>query len=618
MHSEIGSASQHQNSAVSSPPKAFSISGVSGGYTDCVVEEVDDDDEEEEEEEEEEEWDYIEDEAQSINSADRPRVRARDLSIPPPASRPAPPLVRRHNMPHPLSFPRTIDRINHGPKPRAAKMPRQRESRSRCSPAHQIRDGIKQTPFVSEDSNEDAKLHSRAGQSSDINLSSDKTVKADLQSHLDNDELSKLDLEELKQYIGMLQDKAQQFEEIQQARFPQRYQILYRIGDVHSSPIYLDHPEWVPGSPHIRSGTRLQNFDLYLERNKDISFIVYRDFDSYDQTQAEDSSSPHHQSESICAVADDLDKALKFILKFEPEYSSLLHHYRSTQEIRAPYLFIYHSRQHWENILNRFSPSTKEQLNRLTNYVFGQYGHEYSTADSLFSQRKISADFVKYLFKPGEILVACEDNEHLGYVAESWPEFTSYLPRNMKTNALERRDRGSDDYQDSLKYPGFDDYRSSVDLSSSSEVLVEPLPGPNIGNTGPDHCAIKAWRWGFDGQFKRQQEELILQLPQPKPGCSNKGPFKSGEGHRANGKRKEPFDRNTMKMEELNVYPMRYASELIVKKLRRRGQMFWKCRERCLISYREHENGPAENPVSSPLIVNKVDCEVSSTQVDAD
>jgi hypothetical protein len=56
--------------------------------------------------------------------------------------------------------------------------------------------------------------------------------------------------------------------------------------------------------------------------------------------------------------------------------------------------------------------------------------------------------------------------------------------------------------------------------------------------------------------------------------------------------------KTVFEMHELNIYPMRYASDEIRETLKHRGEMFWRCRKRCLISYRENENDAADQPVS--------------------
>lgn len=45
--------------------------------------------------------------------------------------------------------------------------------------------------------------------------------------------------------------------------------------------LFFDHPDWVQGQrteTHIKSNLSLNKFELYLEKSKDISFIVYQNF----------------------------------------------------------------------------------------------------------------------------------------------------------------------------------------------------------------------------------------------------------------------------------------------------------------------------------------------------
>ena len=127
----------------------------------------------------------------------------------------------------------------------------------------------------------------RTGKSNGID---DDTMKTNLQDVLDGADPSQLDLQKLREYIELLQKE----------KAPSRCQIIYRIKSMHeirdhdrrglktvktvaNYVPFFDHPEWVKGqgtARRIRSNLPLNNFDLYLEKNKDVAFIVYRNFDT--------------------------------------------------------------------------------------------------------------------------------------------------------------------------------------------------------------------------------------------------------------------------------------------------------------------------------------------------
>lgn len=459
----------------------------------------------------------------------------------------------------------------------------------------------KEQVIVENSKSEDDKMAHHVVGSPEAKLPSSQPITADLKSYLEDHDSSNINLDELKSYIEMLQDKAQQFEEIQQANLPTRYQIVYRIFNDHGPHWdYLDHPEWVAsGSPVIESRIPLENLELYLERNKDISFVVFRYFHHTQERKDEfghpfeNSRAPRHHWESICPVTKELGKTVESLLKQSREYSPMLEYYRMSQQIGAPYLFIYHNRERWDSILDRFPQSAKDQLDRLTDYVFEQFGRQYSLADKLFSQGEISIDLMEYLFKPGEILVSCVQNEHLGYIAESWPQSVSNQSEHKPLVSVTSRrsfavNVGAPSINSSTDTDQTSDSLSDTDI----EIIRKPLERKN--DTVRNTWTVKAWRWGFDGQFKRQQEDLTIQFPLPKPTGREQDSHTLGR----NRKRSRKTKCQTIKIEELNIYPIRFASQSIVKKLRHRGQMFWKCRGPCLVSYRDNENDYAENPVS--------------------
>jgi hypothetical protein len=413
------------------------------------------------------------------------------------------------------------------------------------------------------------------------------TINDALRTALDGDDPSKINFEELKRYITALEENVQQSRVSKQANAPARHQVLYRI---HGS-IYLDHPQWSRSGTHIVAQQNIHNLELFLERNKDICFIVFRDFnpeparigktkpkESHVRTTEQDS--PRSHEESIYPVARELSWALGKILSSRKECSSFLDLYRSTHELQSPYLFLYHGRSKWSKIMRKFSPATRQRLKLLAEYVFNHYHEEYSTADELLQQGKISPALVKYLFKPGEILVACKGGNHLGYLADSWPVFRQVIPGKSKVIVQDIPESDgsfmpimSDDSDEE-----FGVHEESAVLGEADTIPSEPGFTIVRKDSTDQQCEIKGWRWGFDGTFKRQYETLSFSMPTSNPD--------------------QPLSDNWVPIETLGVYPLRFASHDTIQKLEHRGKMFWQCRAHCMISYREHQSDSAEPPVS--------------------
>lgn len=399
-----------------------------------------------------------------------------------------------------------------------------------------------------------------------------------------------LSLEELKIYIRTLQDKARQLESFEDSKKFQQYRILYRIRSLETTVIYLDHPEWIEAGRTIKSRKVLQNFDLYLERNKGISFIVFHDFDDRQNADNCDNlDEPNHLGESLYIVADELDNAVKRLFSHLSGYSTLLTRCKANKELEAPYLFLYHNRENWEELMLIFSQSERQQLTYMTNYIFKSFGREYSKADALFNQGEVSRHFMNFLFQPGDLLVHSTDSkDHQGCIAISWPRSSSVREDFEKDseygkNAEEKITSRYDDEYYNLERNHLQDNAKHYSTKFSPNFDKKPtqnlVPGSKQANRSferPYSCSIKTWSWAFRGNFVQNPETFKLQLP----------PAKSS-GHRD----------GIFKITDLEIYPIKYASALVLETLKRRGQMFWKCRKRRLVSYQEND-GKIDQAVS--------------------
>lgn len=411
-------------------------------------------------------------------------------------------------------------------------------------------------------------------------------------------------LQKWQDYVGLLRLHSHPAEVGTRPQTPSRHQILYRIQKegndaAMSSPDwlkssyllpYFDHPEWTRGEGNARrlhGKMPLTNYDLYLERNKDVVFLVYRNFDQdVAQAGADGTGSqpatqvPQHTSESIRPVSPDLIEAVKVFLRSRPEYADMLHEYLASKEVRAPYLFIYHSRHSLQGVYESLlRPGQADQLSLLCNYVLEQYAHEYAAADNLLSQHKISPDYVHYLFKPGDVLVSRDDGHYTGFIATSWPQLS----------------RSKEETPEALHRMPLDEAKETY-RSTMSKILPVSHSQSDATKAGTDRskiqvCNINAWHWAFDGNFQREHTRLRLEIPVVQDEVMS-----NGEG--GQGKKRKPGLTGT-NLSDLNVIPIRYASSDVVEKCRRRGKTFWKCRHRRLVTYHDSETDSVQNLVSS-------------------
>ena len=438
----------------------------------------------------------------------------------------------------------------------------------------------------------------RTGKSNGID---DDIVKTNLQDVLDGADPSQLDLQKLQEYIELLQVKAREYETAQKEKAPSRYQIIYRIkrkdtiNDRKSSKTvekylpFFDHPEWVKGqgtARRIQSNLPLNNFDLYLEKNKDVAFIVYRNFDidstsivakprTDPPTNDAGTHLPQYSSETIRPVNEDLIEAIRLLLGSRHEYTEILREFSKSYELAAPYLFIYHSRKSLEDFQNSLPLPAKAQLSLLLEYVTEEYADEYSAADYSLSQGKISPVHVRYLFKPGDLLVSRVDGQYyMGYVSTSWPKI-------HLTKKVSRMQANSSGNGTGLSLYGSQD----ADERMSTDTVTIHV------------CRVNAWHWAFDGNFQRIHNDLELELPAIEDD-ENATDVKGKSIVATQGKEHKPRlgKRN---ISDLNVFPMQYASAELVEKCRRRGKTFWKCRTRNYVSYQDSGMESIQNLVSA-------------------
>ena len=410
-----------------------------------------------------------------------------------------------------------------------------------------------------------------------------QTIRTDIRRLLDQTDPSEIDLRKLQEYIGLLQ------ESIQSRPALSRYQIIYRIqrSEVvkdhkgktsyeNRSVLFFDHPEWVRGQgtdSHIKSSLPLTNFELYLEKNKDISFIVYQTFleSGIDNNESDRSAhSPQPAYETVRLVNKDLIGTIENLLGSQPQYEELAREFSQSLELPAPYLFVFHSRKNLEKFQDSLPVYARAQLTLLLNYVMEQYADEYNTADSLLSQNKISPQFLRYLFKPGDLLISRIDGQYQGYVSKSWPVKTRTTIRTRATTAYVGR-----------VMPLYGSQEADMRMAND-KITVHS-------------CDVNVWHWEFDGSFQRKSSMLHLEIAED-----------GGNETDSKGKRKVTAQGDMpgtgmgeKNISDLNLFPIQYASAEIVDICRRRGRTFWKCRTRSYVSYQTTERDSIQNLVSS-------------------
>ncbi|KAI9687859.1 MAG: hypothetical protein M1822_001940 [Bathelium mastoideum] len=411
----------------------------------------------------------------------------------------------------------------------------------------------------------------------------------DLLTVLNND-VSNMSTEELQSCLRDLQARAKRLKtgHEQEKKPPCRYQILYRIlheqtsvskngrdkvGKILSPP-FFDPPEQIYGqgnSRTLRCKAPVQNFELFLEQNKDISFIVYRTYisDHEDQSSAGKLLNGHKQEadipipveESIRPVSHDLLHALESILESREEYADMLQKLRGSLELHAPYLFMYHNRRDLDAFRDGLQQQAKEQFTLFSNFVVQQHGSTYASADSMISQGNISTAYVDYLFKPGDVLISRHNNGYRGWVASSWARRV-HVERVSRTVA-EAQKKGAP-----MSLYGS---RAASKRMANDTVVVH-------------NFSIQAWFWDFDGNFQRKDELLKFSI-QAEEKQAKLSKSSESRGYVKSPEEADQANDEGVPIDGLTVFPISFASPGVITQLRQRGKVFWQCRVRRYVSY---------------------------------
>ncbi|KAK1983518.1 ATPase [Colletotrichum cereale] len=328
--------------------------------------------------------------------------------------------------------------------------------------------------------------------------------------------------------ISMLKEAARLKNSALQKQGPPKCEIIHRIlcHATDSEELYLDDP-WVvesgPFDAHLRGSRAIPHLELHLERNKEITFIVYRNFEccrapppttfTYHGRVANSlSSDPSSflKSEYMNIISEELSEGLQ-----EIAYNALddIPHPRfdrpQDDEISYPYLWWFHRRQKIDSVIETLGPTFQKHIGVFRQYLHGRLEQEWDTVNALLREGRITAEYIRYLFVPNSILLSKDEGLRL----EQW--------------------RGV----------------SAIDWLKVNNSTAQAF-----------YATVKASLWEFHGSFQRVQLTLpIAELPTADPD----GAFS---------------------IEDLPVYPMDYASNGTVEGLRKRGRMFWKCRHRNYVS----------------------------------
>lgn len=338
---------------------------------------------------------------------------------------------------------------------------------------------------------------------------------------------------------------------------------FYKIHD----DVYLEPPQWKKGPKGyiLRADIPLGDQELYLDQHPEIAFVFYKEYNSQTEPELTELVSkdgvfrtPQPSKESLVLISEDVIIALEKLNENIPGLSSLFPDFDPTKKIVAPYMFIFCSLPLLERVECHLSSLESHLLNQLIDCILERQREEYDAAKRCNSQGTVSKQLMKYLVRPGDVLVSTEGSTVEAYIATTWARespVVSTVPSQITT----RWASGLKHLASKMMY---EDCDTDIDKTLvHAHQPDNPEPSQNLKH----HTytwTVNAWVWDFDGVFSKKDVDISIHL------------------NAAN-------ENEEVKVNSLDYFPLRFDSGDLRSKLERRGRTFWQCRYRKFISYQE-------------------------------
>jgi hypothetical protein len=190
------------------------------------------------------------------------------------------------------------------------------------------------------------------------------------------------------------------------------YEVIYRISCFASGApltgLYLEGPWLVNSGPHgahLRASTEIGHFELYLERHKELQFVVYKDYSCCGSKPAKEeepngdsgNTETYSTSESVCIITEEFSEALNQLSQSTrgklncPDFEVV-------EQFYSPYLWWYQAREVIEETLLMMNPQHQTHIQSLGEYIQEALGNTYAQVDALLKEGRIMAENLSYLY----------------------------------------------------------------------------------------------------------------------------------------------------------------------------------------------------------------------------
>jgi hypothetical protein len=320
--------------------------------------------------------------------------------------------------------------------------------------------------------------------------------------------------------------------------------VFYQVG----STLYLDEPRWEPAEGSgvvLLANNPIRKIEYYLDQHPEIAFAIYKE---YKQTPPSDRSkietkdgvyrSPTPAHEFLSIIAPDMLDAVEELVQQIPKFGDYFPYFDPEGQILAPYLFMYYSAPFIPEVLPNLDVPSQKLIRQLQAAIEKSYGYEYDSAKMQAEKGRVARKHIKYLIRPGDVLVRNESGGNIpqACIATGWIE--------RPETVLEESQYEESDYIQKKRIPRYGPLANSASSRKLTTYVWE----------------VPMWYWLFDGTFAKQESrvDIIMSLG---------------------------YEEESIRIQELNVYPLQYASDEVRSLLEKRGRTFWSLRNRRFVSY---------------------------------
>lgn len=317
------------------------------------------------------------------------------------------------------------------------------------------------------------------------------------------------------------------------------FEVLHHISSKTETETYLERPYWAKVGKRIqlKANSLVLYPDAYIQY-KSFEFVIERHYSGDKETapkltealQQDQIPDPIPSWEYLRPVSKAMKEAINLLRKGEdPRKTPLI---LKDEVMVAPYYWWFYYRDQ-PDIFDKLSPRQTKLVRNLTDWIDANYSELYDRTDSQFERGMVSVVSIGFLFRPGDVLVRKDQDNVEAYLASSSLDVIN--KENLRSEALDDHPNG---------FNGNDGLYAATPPTKKAHKEWE----------------MDAWSYGYNGSFFKETKKLSIKLSDNTENIEHP-------------------------IQNLSVFPLRFASLELRESLEQRGKTVWSCRYRKYVSY---------------------------------